>query len=168
MTIVQEIYAYLRVPPLVCFALIALLVLPATAQTATPPPSWQRVQALPAQTPVQVKTDHTKTTCLVTAVTDDKLTCSQSVFSRAEIKTVKLPRKAKSTVAGLLIGAGVGAGAGAGIGSAINAGDSGSLVHVSGGKSAGVGAGVGAIIGIGIGALVGHSTDLLAATLYKR
>jgi hypothetical protein len=158
----------LRVLPLFCFALIVLLVLPATAQTATPPPGWQQVQALPPQTPVQVKTDHTKTTCLVTAVTDDKLTCSQSVFSRAQIKTIKLPRKAKSTVAGLLIGAGVGAGVGAGIGSAINAGNSGSYIHVSGGKSAGIGAGVGAIIGIGIGALVGHSTDLFATTIYKR
>ena len=155
----------LRVLPLVCFALIVLLVLPATAETVTPPPpSWQQVQALPPQTLIQMKTDHNKITCLVTAVTDDKLTCSQSVFSRAEIKTIKLPRKAKSTLGGLLIGAGVGAG----IGSAINAGDTGSLLHVSGAKSAGVGAAVGAIIGTGVGAVVGHSTDLFATTIYKR
>ena len=155
----------LRVLPLVCFALIVLLVLPATAETVTPPPpSWQQVQALPPQTLIQVKTDHSKISCLVTAVTDDKLTCSQSVFSRTEIKTIKLPRKAKSTLGGLLIGAGVGAG----IGSAINAGDTGSLLHVSGAKSAGVGAAVGAIIGTGVGALVGHSTDLFATTIYKR
>jgi hypothetical protein len=159
----------LRVLPLVCFALIVLLVLPATAETVTPPPpSWQQVQALPPQTLIQVKTDHNKITCLVTAVTDDKLTCSQSVFSRAEVKTIKLPRKAKSTLGGLLIGAGVGAGVGAGIGSAINAGDTGSLLHVSGAKSAGVGAAVGAIIGTGVGAVVGHSTDLFATTIYKR
>jgi len=76
----------LRLLPLVCFALIALPVMPATAQTVTAPPAWQQVQALPSQTLVQVKTDHTRTTCLVIAVTDDKLTCSQSAFSRAEIK----------------------------------------------------------------------------------
>jgi hypothetical protein len=74
------------------------------------------------QTRVQVKTDSQKTTCLITAVTDDKLTCSQSVLSRAEIKTIRLTNKAKSTVTGLLIGAGAGSGVGAGIGSAINAG----------------------------------------------
>jgi hypothetical protein len=80
------------------------------------------VQSLPPQTRVQVKTDSHKTTCLITAVTDDKLTCSQSVLSRAEIKTIRLTNKAKSTVTGLLIGAGAGSGVGAGIGSAINAG----------------------------------------------
>jgi hypothetical protein len=90
------------------------------------------------------------------------------LLSRAEIKTIKLTNKAKSTVTGLLIGAGAGAGVGAGIGSAINAGNSRSYIYVSGGKSAGVGAGVGAIIGIGVGALVGHSTDLFATTIYKR
>jgi hypothetical protein len=158
----------LRVSSLVCLGLIVSPALPARAQTTTSPASWQSVQALPPQTRVQVKTDSHKTTCLITAVTDDKLTCSQSVFSRAEIKAIKLTNKAKSTVTGLLIGAGAGAGVGAGIDSAINAGDSGSFVHVSGGKSAAVGAGVGAIIGIGIGALVGHSTDLFAKTIYKR
>jgi hypothetical protein len=159
---------FLHVSSLVCLGLIVSPVLPARTQTATPPASWQSVQALSPQTRVQVKTDSQKTTCLITAVTDDKLTCSQSVLSRAEIKTIKLTNKAKSTVAGLLIGAGAGAGVGTGIGSAINAGNSGSYIHVSGGKSAGVGAGVGAIIGIGVGALVGHSTDLFATTIYKR
>lgn len=158
----------LRVLPFFCPAFIVLLIPPATAETVSPAPGWQQVQALPPQTQIQVKTDHKKTTCLVTAVTDDKLTCSQSVFSRAEIQTIKLPRKTKSTVGGLLIGAGIGAGVGAGIGSAINAGDKGSILHVSGAKSAGVGAAVGAIIGIGIGAGVGHSTDLFATTIYKR
>jgi hypothetical protein len=155
----------LRVLSLTCLALIASPASPARAQTAT---GWQSVQALPPQTRVQVKTDSHNADCLVTAVTDDKLTCSQSVFSRSEIKSIKLLNKTKSTVAGLLLGAGVGAGVGAGIGSAVNAGDSGSIVHVSGGKSAAVGAGVGAVIGVGIGALFGHSTNLFATTIYKR
>jgi ABC-type proline/glycine betaine transport system substrate-binding protein len=117
---------------------------------------------------VQVKTDSHKADCVVISVTDDKLTCSQSVVSRSEIKSIKLLNKTKSTLGGLLLGAGVGAGVGAGIGSAINAGDKGSFVHVSGGKSAGVGAAVGTVIGVGIGALFGNSTNLFATTVYKR
>jgi len=155
----------LRVLSFAFLALIVLQALPARAQTAN---GWQSVQALPPQTRVQVKTDGHKADCVVTAVTDDKLTCSQSVFSRSEIRSIKLLNKTKSTVGGLLLGAGVGAGVGAGIGSAVNAGDKGSFVHVSGGKSAGVGAAVGAIIGVGIGALFGHSTNLSATTIYKR
>jgi hypothetical protein len=155
----------LRVLALTCFALIVSPASPARAQTAT---GWQSVQALPPHTRLQVKTDSHKADCLVTAVTDDKLTCSQSVFSRSEIQSIKLLNKTKSTLTGLLLGVGVGAGVGAAIGSAINAGDSGSIVHVSGGKSAGVGAGVGALVGIPIGALFGHSTNLFATTIYKR
>ena len=155
----------LRVLPLTCLAIIVSPTSPARAQTAT---GWQSVQALPPHTRLQVKTDSRKADCLVTAVTDDKLTCSQSVFSRSEIQSIKLLNKTKSTLTGLLLGVGVGAGVGAGIGSAINAGDSGSIIHVSGGKSAGVGAGVGAIMGIPVGALFGHSTHLFATTIYKR
>lgn len=156
-----------RIMPLTLFVLIAFVV-PAVSQTAPAPRGWQQVQSLPPQTQVRIKTDHTKATCLITAVSDTDLHCSNSVIPRSEIKTIKLPRRANSTIAGMLLGAGIGAGAGAGIGSAINAGDKGSIIHVSGGKSAGVGAGVGAIIGLGVGALVGHSTDLLATTIYKR
>jgi hypothetical protein len=155
----------LRVLALGSLALILSQALPARAQAAN---GWQSVQALPPQTRVQVKSDSHKADCVVTAVTDDKLTCSQSVFSRSEIKSIKLLNKKKSTAGGLLLGAGIGAGVGAGIGSAINAGNNGSFVHVSGGTSAGIGAGVGAIIGVGIGALFGHSTNLFATTIYKR
>jgi hypothetical protein len=163
----------LRMLHLVSLSVIALPILPAKAQTASPQnsgqPSWQRVQALPLQTTVQVRTDTQKVTCQITAVTDDKLTCLQAAFSRSEIKSIKLTNKKKSTVSGLLLGAGVGAAAGAGIGVAINAGDTGSLIHESNGaKAAGVGAGLGAIIGIGVGAIFGHSTTLFASTIYKR
>jgi hypothetical protein len=144
------------------------LIHPAHAQTPALPSDWSRVQSLPTQTLVTVKTDDHKFTCAIVAVTADQLTCPQKVFSRTEIKTIKLPRKSKSTLGGLLIGAGIGAGAGAGIGAAINSGDKGSYVHVSGGKSTGIGAAVGAIAGLGIGAIVGHSIDPLASTIYKR
>jgi hypothetical protein len=137
---------------------------------------WNRVQQLPAQTEVHVKADRKKVTCRIDAVTEDKLTCSSTKgngsssyeFSRTEIKTVKLSRRGRSALIGLAIGAGVGAGVGVGIGSAINSGDTGSYVHVSGGKSAGVGAAVGALVGAVAGGAVFHSRDTFAPTVYQR
>jgi hypothetical protein len=146
-------------------ALILSLTLPAQTSAIT---GWQRVEGLPTHTEVYVRSDRQKVKCSVDSVTDDRLTCSQTVFSRAEIKSIKLPRRSTSTIGGLLIGAGIGAGVGAGIGSAINSGNKGSYVHVSGGKSAGVGAAVGALVGIPVGGLIGHSKDIFASTVYKR
>ena len=147
------------------FVLLALAALPANAATPT---GWEAVQSLAPHTHLQVRTDSLKSDCHLTTVTEDKLTCAEASFSRSEIRTIKRIDKTKSTLGGLALGAGIGAGVGVGIGSAINAGDSGSLVHVSGGKASGVGAGVGAVIGAGIGAIVGHATNLFASTVYKR
>jgi len=136
---------------------------------------WNRVQQLSTQTQVHIKADSKKVTCAIDSVTDNNLSCSSIKgkdksyeFSRAEIKSVKLPRRGRSTAYGALLGAGIGAGVGAGIGSTINSGNSGSILHVSGGKSAGVGAGVGAIAGGIAGVAIGHSTDMFASTIYKR
>ena len=150
------------------FALVCLMSFSAAALHAATPAGWQAVQALAPNTRVHVKTDTRSSDCHITAVTEDKLTCAEASFSRSEIKSIKLVNKTKSTLSGLALGAGVGAGAGAGIGSAINASDTGSILHVSGGKSAGVGAALGVVIGAGVGALVGHSSNLFAATIYKR
>jgi len=147
------------------FAVIVLAALPANAATPT---GWETVQALAPHTRVQVRTDNLKSDCHVMAVTEEKLTCSEASFARAEIKSIKRIEKTKSTLGGLALGAGIGAGAGAGIGSAVNAGDSGFFVHVSPEKATGVGAAVGTVIGAGIGALVGHATNLFTATIYKR
>lgn len=155
----------LRVLVSLGFAFLALAALPTHAAT---PAGWEAVQALAPHTHVQVRTDKLKSDCHVTTVTDDKLTCAEASFSRSEIKSIRRIDKTKSTLGGLALGAGIGAGAGAGIGSAINAGDSGSFAHVSAGKATGVGAAVGTVIGVGIGALVGHATNLFAATIYKR
>ena len=145
-----------------------LLALAAPLANAATPTGWEAVQSLAPHTHVQVRTDALKSDCHITAVTEDKLTCAEASFSRSEIRTIKRIDKTKSTLGGLALGAGVGAGVGVGIGSAINAGDSGSLAHVSGAKATGVGAAVGAVIGAGVGALVGHGTNLFAATIYKR
>jgi hypothetical protein len=146
------------------------------AQTNTAIDSgWNRVQQLAAQTQVHIKADARKVTCSIDSVTENKLTCSSIKgkastyqFSRAEIKSVLLPRRGKSAMYGSLLGAGGGAAAGAAIGSGINSGDTGSSLHVSGGKSAGVGAGVGAIVGGIAGIAIGHSADMFASTIYKR
>ena len=151
------------------FAVVCLALLSTTRPVhAANPTGWQAVQALPPHTLLQVRTGTVKSDCHLTSVTDDKLTCAEASFARSDIKSIKLVNKTKSTLGGLALGAGIGAGAGAGIGSAINAGDKGSLVHVSGGKSAGVGAALGTVIGAGVGALVGHSANLFAQTIYKR
>lgn len=147
---------------------IACLTLSASALSAQNPTGWQALQTLPPQTRLQVKADTHSSRCHITSVTDDKLTCAETSFTRSEIKSIKLVNKSKSTLGGLAIGAGAGAGVGVGIGSAVNAGDKGSFVHVSSGKSAAVGAGVGAILGAGIGALIGHHSNLFATTIYKR
>jgi hypothetical protein len=136
---------------------------------------WNRVQQLATQTQVHIKADTKKVTCSIDSVTENKLTCSSIKrkagtfeFSRAEIKSVALPRRGRSAMYGSLLGAGVGAGGGAGIGSAINSGNTGSYLHVSGGKSAGIGAGVGAVAGGIAGVAIGHSTDMFPTTIYKR
>lgn len=147
---------------------IACLTLFASALSAQNPTGWQAVEALAPQTRVQVKADTRSSSCHITAVTDDKLTCAETSFPRSEIKSIRLVNKSKSTLGGLALGAGAGAGAGIGIGAAVNAADKGSLVHVSAGKSVAVGAGVGAILGAGIGALIGHHSTLFATTIYKR
>ena len=160
----------LRVPVssgLVGLVLLAPAAVPAIAASSTST-GWAAVQGLSPHTRVQVRTDKHKSDCHVAAVTEDKLTCDEASFSRAEIKSIRRVDKSKSTLGGLALGAGIGAGAGVGIGSAINAGDKGSLAHVSGAKSAGVGAAVGCILGAGIGAIVGHSANMFTATIYKR
>jgi hypothetical protein len=147
---------------------LVFIALAAPSAIAATPTGWEAVKALPPHTHVQVRTDALKSDCHLVSVTEDKLTCAEASFARSEIKSIKRIDKTKSTLGGLALGAGVGAGIGVGIGSAINAGDKGSLVHVSEPKASGAGAAVGAVIGAGIGALVGHATNLFAATIYKR
>ena len=80
-----------------------------------------------------------------------------------------MARRGRSTAVGLAIGVGAGAGLGAGIGSAVNSSDSGSILHVSGGKSAAFGAGVGAILLGAAGAIVGYTSDVFAGpVIYRR
>lgn len=155
----------MRPSPVLVIACLTLFTSPLSAQKPT---GWQAVEALAPQTRVQVKADTRSSSCHLTAVSDDKLTCTETSFSRSEIKSIKLVNKSKSTFGGLALGAGVGAGAGVGIGSAVNAADQSSILHVSAGKSAAVGAGVGAILGAGIGAIIGHHSTLFATTIYKR
>jgi hypothetical protein len=149
-------------------SVVVFTALTAPSAIAATPTRWDAVRTLAPHTHVQVRTDALKSDCHVVSVTEDKLTCSEASFARPEIKSIRRIDKTKSTLGGLGLGAGVGAGVGVGIGSAINAGDKGSLVHVSGAKASGVGAAVGAVVGAGIGALVGHATNLFAATIYKR
>ncbi len=146
----------------VAFALSGIATL---AQTTSPGEGWARVQALPLQAEVRVASDHHHgANCTVAAVTEEQLTCAQRVFPRAEVRSVKLAHRGRSTGAGFLIGAGVGGGIGAGVGVASKS----AFFVGSNAKAAGVGALLGIIIGGGAGALIGHGTDFTSKTVYKR
>jgi hypothetical protein len=134
---------------------------------------WDRVTQLSPGTRLKITAMKNGGYCVLQSVSADGLVClhgstTHSVI-RTDIKNIRLARRGRSAAVGLAIGLGAGAGVGAGIGSAINSSDSGSFLHVSGGKSAAVGAGIGAIIGGATGGLVGYATDLFSgAVLYKR
>jgi hypothetical protein len=151
----------------------ALLCLTLHASAQTPQNDWSRVQQLPTNAKIHITADTRKLTCRLTTVTPGQITCAndkgQATFPRTEIKSIKLANRGRSTAVGAAIGIGIGAGVGAGIGAATNSGDTGSLLHVGGGKASAVGAGLGAII-LGItGAIVGSTHDTLAgSTIYKR
>ncbi len=143
-------------------------------QTAPAPlHSWERVQGLAPGARLRISAKPGGGSCVLESVSAQGLVCrhgaSTRTVLRADIKSVKYASRGRSAGIGLLVGLGVGAGIGAGVGSAINSGDSGSLLHVSGQKSAGVGAAIGAAIGGIGGALIGSSQDLFAgAVIYRR
>ena len=99
--------------------------------------------------------------CLFKAANDDAMTCvsgngaNTQVYSRADVKSVKIRHRGRSAVAGLAIGAGVGAVVGAPLGR------SGSFV------GHGAAAVIFAVPVAVIGLVVGASTDFTHSTVYK-
>ena len=123
--------------------------------------NWQHVQALPTGANIHVKAQNSSASCRVKSVDPDSLTCTGSkdlTFSRTEIKSITIPRRGRSSLIGLAIGAG----AGAGIGAATSQCNKNCIVG-----SRGVGAAaVGVVGGVG-GALTGYFTDFAHSTVYK-
>ena len=142
--------------------LSAALVLcaPVHAQTVPEGSNWQRVQALPAGTTVHVKANNTSTSCTLKAVDADSLTCTRVkdlTFQRAEIRSIRISHRVRST----LIGAGVGAGVGVVVGIGVNA----SLGGFGTRKTRAAGAG--AAIFTPLGLIIGASTDFSRDTVYR-
>lgn len=135
----------------------------AAAQQPTQPApaagaNWQHVQALPVGASIQVEAGKSHANCKLKSVDADTLTCTQKkdiVFERAEIKSIKIPRREHSALIGMAIGAGAGAIVGA----------------ASGRNGSFVPRGLGAIIlgvpGAPIGAAIGGLTDFAKSTVYK-
>lgn len=133
----------------------------ASAQQSTPDqgPSWSRVEGLPSGVGISVKAKQHSGNCNFKSATETELTCvgdgAPMVYPRAEIKSVKLRHRGRSTLVGLAIGAGAGAAIGAPVGK------SGSII------GHGAAAAIIAVPGAIIGAIVGATTDFTHTTVYR-
>lgn len=156
---------------------IAVSALPSPAQntlsSSAPSPShaiadsWHNLSAIAPHTHIHVAADHGGSTCYFIAVDDQSLTCGhhnasdkgRHVFSRADIKSVKLTRYGISSLGG----AGIGAGTGAIIGAATSRGTS-DFINMNGLYRASC-----AVVGAFGGVAVGATTDMFRGpTVYRR
>lgn len=145
--------------------LLSLILAPVLGATAQQPAqhlpaagsNWQHVQALAVGTTISVGARSRHANCTLKSVDTETLTCTHKkdiVFQRADILSVKIPRRGRSA----LIGLGIGAGAGGIVGAA--SGRNGSLVP------RGLGAIIFAVAGAPIGAAIGVATDFAKSTVY--
>jgi hypothetical protein len=159
---------------LLALALVPALSTPAQQAVqptaATPPPAgsnWQHVQALPAGQSLQVSARTSHANCKLRSVDADSLTCTRGkelVFQRADILTIRVPRRGRSS----LIAAGVGAGVGVIVGVATGCSSTeqsqpwGCFLTPTRTQAAGI---LAVLFG-GIGAGIGAATDLNRSTIY--
>jgi len=93
--------------PFLALTLIFATTLSASAQTAQPSAAgWARVQALAPGTAVHISAEHHLSgICQVKSVDADSLSCTDTrVIQRADIRSVKLPRRAASAVVAGVVG----------------------------------------------------------------
>ncbi len=158
--------------------IIVLAIALATAQATSaqqaahdsPPSSgWQHVQALPTGASLQVKARKSHANCKLKSVDADTLTCTNNkdiAFQRADILTIKIPRRGRST----LIAMGIGAGAGAIVGastSGCSTAEKNSFFGCFLTPTRPQGAAIGAVILAVVGAPIGALTDFARSTVYK-
>ena len=127
-------------------------------QTIPAGSNWQDVQVLPAGTSIHVDASGHSRICDLKSVDAESLTCTHHkdyVFSRTEIKSIKLVRRSRSTPLGIAIGATTGAVAGA-------AAYNNSWWFSRGGIAA-----IAAIPLAAVGGVVGYTTDFTASTVYR-
>lgn len=128
---------------------------------------WDSVKRLAANQPIRVRSVQGSATCDFDAANADSLFCTERrrvffvpvehprQFRRSDIRSVRLSRRALSTLAGVAIGAGAGAGIGAGV-------DASAKNQVEEGHIAAV---LFALLGGMFGAGIGQHTDFLAGPL---
>jgi len=81
----------------------------AQEKTTRPPEGsdWHKVEVLPVGTPIYITVQKHTTRCVLMSVGVDSVTCNNgkdSVFQRAEIKTIKVSHHTRSTLVGLGLG----------------------------------------------------------------
>src|ERR1035437_7165247 len=156
--------------------LLAFTTLSATAQQPAqqpvpPPPAgsnWQHVQALPIGASINVKARASHLTCKLKSVDADSLTCTHGkdlVFQRADILSIKIPHRGRSTLVGLGVGAGVGAIVGAAT-SGCSTAEKNSWFGCFLTPTRPQGAAIGALVFGLIAAPVGALTDFTRSTVY--
>jgi hypothetical protein len=158
---------------LLALALVPVLSAPAqqpTQQPVSPPAgsNWQHVQALPVGASINVKARKSHAGCKLKSVDADSLTCTHGkdlVFQRADILSVKIPRRGRSTLIAMGVGAGVGAIVGATT-SGCSTAEKNSWFGCFLTPTRPQGAAIGALVFGLIGAPVGALTDFTRSTVY--
>ena len=144
--------------PFIALTLIFATTLSASAQTAQPPAAGlARVQALAPGTVVHVSAAHIKGTCAVKNVEADSLTCTDTrVFPRADISSIKLPRRAASAAV---------AGVAGGIAGIVMASEAYNHCNTLG---CGIAIGFVALVVIVASPFIGLVTDFMGKTIYQK
>ena len=127
---------------------------------------WERVQALPSGTSVNVHAKGHHGGCRIKAVDADSITCvggdgaRTEVIQKSEVKKISISHRGRST----LIGLGIGAGVGGILGAVSTGGNRNDWFYISRPEGA-LALGLPAA---GIGALIGLGTDFSHTTIYRR
>ena len=141
----------------------------ASAQATSVDSNWNRLKTLPAHARVHVAADHKSQVCWIEQVNEATLQCSkghaQYSFERAEVKSVKLARYTRSTLAGL----GIGLVAGMGVGAIAGHGSQPANSYFGSGLGTDAGILIGGAAGLIAGGAIGGPTDFLRGpTIYRR
>jgi len=149
--------------PILALSLIFATTLSATAQQVSPAPGksdWARVQSISPENDLRVKTPTASNYCELKSVDAETLTCTRDgqdlVFKRAEVKSVKVSHRMRST----WIGVGIGYLGTVLIGAAAYHGNYESF-------QAGAVIWLLSLVVAGLGAIVGHFSDFTGHTVYQ-
>jgi hypothetical protein len=161
--------------PVLKFLLFGVFAIPlyARAQQPTNPPAgsnWQHVQALPIGTSISVKSKIAHKNCALKSVDADTLTCTHSkdfVFPRAEILSITIPRRGRSTLIAAAAGVGVGAVIGAATYKPCTTAEKQSFLGCIQFLSRGDLALIGGTMGLAVAAPIGFFTNFAHSTVYK-